>query len=248
MVEYKCERCNKIWKKKYDFMRHINRKFKCKVISQVIEVNKYDLLLKTIDELKKQMDTMEKEHTELKKTKSHITNNTNTINKINKIDKIDNTINITITPTAFGKEDLSFISNDSSKKILNKGFKSIQELIKIIHFNEDMPEYHNIYLPNWRDKSNILVFDGSKWNLENRDDILDDLKDKGIDYIQTKYDELDETDKKDALIIKKIRRFLESYDEEEKTDILKKDILLILYNNRELVERTRKVSTKILCE
>jgi len=238
MVEYTCNICQKKWNNKTDFTRHQNRKNPCKI-------NKYNLLLEKINELEKKNYDLEKKMHEMEKEhKSNITNNT-----INKIDKIDNnTINITITPTttAFGKEDLSFITTDSSKKILNKGFKSIPELIKMIHFNEDKPEYHNIYLPNWRDKSNILVFDGSKWNLENKDDILDDLKDKGIDYIQTKYDELDEHDKKDAIIIKKIKRFLESYDEEEKNDILKKDLLLILYNNRELVEKTRKITNKIL--
>jgi hypothetical protein len=234
MVEYTCDICQKKWNNKTDFTRHQNRKNPCKV-------NKYNLLLQKINELEKKMHEIEKENIDLKKNKSSV------INNIHKIDKIDNnTINITITPIAFGKEDLSFITTNSSKKILNKGFKSIPELIKMIHFNQDKPEYHNIYLPNWRDKSNILVFDGSKWNLENKDDILDDLKDKGIDYIQTKYEELDENDKKDALLIKKIKRFLESYDEEEKNDILKKDLLLILYNNRELIEKTRKITNKTL--
>jgi len=254
MATYKCDICLKIWTRKYDYTRHKNRKTPCKI-------NKYDLLIKKIEELEiqnikideiekqnKKIEELEKQNIELKSlitTTSIITNN-KIDNNIN--NKFDNNINIIVSPIEFGKEDLSFINNDFSKKILNKGFKSIQELIKIIHFNKDKPEYHNIYLPNWRDKSNILVFDGLKWNLSNKDDILDDLKDKGINYIQKKYEELDETDKKDAIIIKKIKRFLESHDDEDKFDILKKDLLFILYNNRDLIEKTRKLSNKhLLC-
>ena len=233
MTEYVCEKCGKLWTHKNDYTRHINKKKSCESLVHT--------LIKKIDELEKKIVKIEN-----KVDKSIITNNTNnTNNTINKIDnKIDNSINITITPIAFGKEDLSFISTDTSNKILSRGFKSIQEFIKIIHFNKDKPEYHNIYLPNWRDKSNILVFDGSKWNLEDKDEILNDLKDKGVAYIQTKYDELDIYDKKNTMIIKKIKRFLESYDEDEKSNILNKDLLLILYNNRELIEKTRKIANK----
>ena len=175
----------------------------------------------------------------------------NIINKQNNItNNITNnnqqTVNIIVSPTEFGKEDLSFINSDVIKNILNKGCKAIQELIQVVHFNPDKSEYHNIYLPNWRDKTNILVFDGFKWNLKNKDEILNNLKNKGIEYIKKKYDELDINDKKDAKIIKKIKRFLDSYDNDKKNNILKNDLLLILYNNRDLIEKTRKISNKQL--
>ena len=233
MVEYICDKCGKVWNRKNDFTRHLNKKNPCKI-------DKHDLLLKKIAELEKKMDEMEKQNIELKNNKSNksnITNNNNTINA-------NNTINVIVSPTAFGKEDLSFITNELALKILNRGFKSIPEFIQTLHFSKDKPEYHNVYIPNWRDKSNVLVFDGSQWNLRDKDEILNDLKDKGVAYIQTKYDELDIYDKKNTMIIKKIKRFLESYDEDEKSNILNKDLLLILYNNRELIEKTRKIANK----
>ena len=241
MVEYICDTCKKKWKNKTDFTRHQNKKNPCKIY-RISNVDKINLLINKINELENKMSEMEK-------IKPTITNNTNnnTNNTNNIINKIDN-INITITPIAFGKEDLSVLTDKIAKRILSRGFKSIPEFVKTLHFNEDIPEYQNVYIPNWRDKSNILVFDGSKWNLENKDEILNDLKDKGIEYIQTKFDELDENDKNDIMIIKKIKRFLESHEEEKKIELLKKDLLLILYNNRELVEKTRKISNKTLCE
>jgi hypothetical protein len=45
------------------------------------------------------------------------------------------------------------------KRILNKGFKSIQEYVNCIHFNSKKPENHNVYISNLRDNY-ILVYDG----------------------------------------------------------------------------------------
>ena len=149
---------------------------------------------------------------------------------------------------AFGKEDLSFLDDILYKKILSKGYKSIQEFVKLCHFNKNKQLNHNVYIPNWRDKSKILVFDGEQWNLEDKDEILNDLKDKGISFIQKKYDELDETNKEDAMLIKKMKRFLEAYDNDDQLDMINDDLQLILYNNRKVILSTRKTSDKVLCD
>ena len=243
---YVCDKCKKIWKNKTDFTRHVNKKIPCadeSLLQKIIELEKKNI------ELEKKNIELEKKNIELEKKNMEIM--FNIINKQNNItNNITNnnqqTVNIIVSPTEFGKEDLSFINSDVIKNILNKGCKAIQELIQVVHFNPDKSEYHNIYLPNWRDKTNILVFDGFKWNLKNKDEILNNLKNKGIEYIKKKYDELDINDKKDAKIIKKIKRFLDSYDNDKKNNILKNDLLLILYNNRDLIEKTRKISNKQL--
>ena len=63
------------------------------------------------------------------------------------------------------------------------------------------------------------------------------------DFIEKKYNELDKNNKHDAIIIKKMDRFLESYNdnEEEKIDTLNKNLMLLLYNNRKIPEQTRKI-------
>ena len=41
MVEYKCNRCSKLFNKKYDYNYHINRKFKCaENLQKLTEINK----------------------------------------------------------------------------------------------------------------------------------------------------------------------------------------------------------------
>ena len=43
-------------------------------------------------------------------------------------------------------------------------------------------------MPNWRDKTKVLVYDGDNWNLEDSATKIDDLKSKGIDFIEKYYD------------------------------------------------------------
>jgi hypothetical protein len=44
----------------------------------------------------------------------------------------------------FGEENLSYISDDTFKKIIGRGFKSLEEFMNHVHFNKDHPENHNI--------------------------------------------------------------------------------------------------------
>jgi uncharacterized C2H2 Zn-finger protein len=55
MVEYKCEKCNKLFKKKFNYEKHIDRKYSC-----VTGVN-------TVDQLKIMLENQQNEINELKK-------------------------------------------------------------------------------------------------------------------------------------------------------------------------------------
>lgn len=246
MAERICPTCGKVFKHKSDFDKHMNRKNPCK---PPIE-DKFDLLIKKMEELERTNKELqiknkefEKEIKQLKKQQVKTISNSNNTNSGN-----TNTMNIIVMPKAHGKENLDFLElNDIlSKKILTKGFQSIPEYIKVLYFDENKPENHNIYMPNWRDKTRILVYDGKTWNLQNATSTIDDLKNKGIEFIQRKYDELDKNNPADAKIITKLSRFLDSYNSEEKDkiDILNEDICLVLYNNREITKKTRKSMEK----
>lgn len=199
--------------------------------------------------LKKELQEENKNLIEEIKMLKELNKNGGSINGTNgnnvNISNSNNKNTITFNINQFGMETDDFITDKQARKILARGYNSIPEYIKTLHFNESVPQNHNIYLPNWRDKNKVLVYDGVLWNLEDRDDTITTLKDKGIDFIQKKYIDLDRNNKSDAVIIKKIDRFLESYNdiEEDKIDTLNDDILLVLYNNRNVVEKTRKITT-----
>ena len=268
MVKYICPTCHKVFPQKSQYDCHMNRKYPCEPTVVVVqEDTKYDLLIKKIEELEKNAKELqfknkelekdskiikelqvknkefEKEIKKLKKDNAKIINNNTTNNTLN-----NTMVNVTFSPKAFGTENIDFLEDDDviSRKILNRGFQSLPEYIKTLHFDKNKPENHNIYIPNWRDKTRALVYDGKNWNLEQTDSVMTDLKDKGIEFIQRKYDELDKKNSADAKIIEKLGRFLESYntDEKEKIDILNEDICLVLYNNRDIPSNTRKNSIK----
>lgn len=251
MVLHVCEVCGKEFNKKSSYNDHLNRKTPCKSPndSQKSLANnetKFDLLIKTIEELRKDNDSLKQSQNEMKKEIAQLKELKKSINNTNNgkiVSHNDNSKNLYIVNVnAFGKENTNFIECKKAKEIIGKGYSSIPEYIKTLHFDELRPENHNVYLPNWRDKNRVLVFDGKSWNLKDKDDVIDDLKTKGIDFIQKYYSELNKNDKHDAQLLKKADRFLTSFNDEEKEkmDILNEDILLVLYNNRQIPEKTRK--------
>lgn len=269
MSVYECENCGKMFSHKGMLNRHLDKKNPCvfknsnekldALIKKLEEIqnennkktNTNDELLKKIDELITENEIIKNEIIKLKKING-ISNSNNSINNTNNAHNNANNAhnninnannNYYVVINAFGKEDPKNLFDEKQiKKIFDKGYNAIPEYVRTLHFDENVPENHNIYMPNWRDKSKVLTYDGHNWNLEDSVSKIDDLKSKGIDFIEKYYDDLDPNNKKDAVALKKIDRFLESYknDDKEKMAILHNEILLILYNNRKVTEKTRK--------
>ena len=238
MPEYKCEVCLKIFKQKSDYTRHINRKNPCKE-------NRLYKCIKCGKELKSYGSL----HNHMKKNVcSHILKVENTdiknINNISNVQYINNNIqnnqNIhmdNVKLIKFANEDLSMIKDDVYKKFINSGFKSVPSLIEHVHFNPHNPNQHNIYISNMKNTF-ILVFDGEKWEVKDRDDIIEDLMNSKTDHLLEKFDELMEELPNSA--IKKFQRFIDKKDDDKVVEKIKKDIKLILYNNRHLPIEIRK--------
>ena len=50
------------------------------------------------------------------------------------------------------------LNNKQIKHILNQQYQSLEESIKQIHFNEELPEYSNIFITNMKDVNNKRKF------------------------------------------------------------------------------------------
>ena len=104
--------------------------------------------------------------------------NKGTINKAENIknNNINNTIDqsqtFNVQLVAYGKEDYDKLSDKEYQIIINKGFKSVQELVKTLHFNKNYPENHNIYISNLRDNY-VMVYDGKQWEVKNRKETIE---------------------------------------------------------------------------
>lgn len=72
-----------------------------------------------------------------------------------------NNVNVQFSLTNFGDEQLSRIDNNLIVQALQSGPSFASELTKLIHFNDNIPEYHNIYSAD-KDGNEVLVFDYNK--------------------------------------------------------------------------------------
>ena len=89
----------------------------------------------------------------------------------------------------FGTEDLEKILNKKDmKEIINKMCLCLEESILKVHFNKDKPEYNNIFITNLRD-SFIHVFDGSKFIVASKNDIINQLYNKHLINIETVFND-----------------------------------------------------------
>ena len=193
-------------------------------------------------EIKEKMTKLEEENTKYKK----IINNTQNNNTQNSNNNIETQNNITFKINAYGHEDTSKITINDYKKILGRGMNSVPVLVEKLHFNENLPENHNVYISNLRDEY-VLMYDGKIWRLNNRDEALQQLYEDKSDILETKFEELIE--RLDEPTIKMFNRFLKIKDtDEEKIKVIKKELKKTLYDNRKIVMATRKKEDNLLIE
>jgi hypothetical protein len=142
---------------------------------------------------------------------------------------VNNGINI----VEFGKERWNFLTNEQKLKILDGGFKSVQRYVQLVHMNKEKPEYSNIYVKNWKDsKGGVMINDGNEW-IRCKNEVIDDLRDRGIDFVDITHEYLKSKDLLPEHIDKKIERFTKELYGDNGEELRKKissDIKLDLYN------------------
>jgi hypothetical protein len=173
-----CEFCNFIFTRKDSLIKHYGR---CKIKKENNSEKKI------IEQLKNQIMEMQLQLSDvLKYAKIH----PKTLQKINKnlINGNNNTLNSgtvnNIQIVKFGSEDIkSILSTKEIKNILNCRYKAIEESIKKVHFNDDRPEYRNIYITNLRDNI-AYVYNGNKFEAVQKHSIINQLIDQHMNNIE----------------------------------------------------------------
>ena len=111
------------------------------------------------------------------------------------------------------------------------------ELVKLIHFNKEKPENHNIYKPNFRDKY-VKYRINDVWKIGDLMKIVTELYLSKMDIAEEKFEEL-----KQFLEDSAKDRFQQLLDNREEPCIMGKilkRIMEILYNERgAITERSR---------
>jgi len=174
-----CKFCNYSFTRKDSLIKHYSR---CKIKKENNSENKIIEQLKNqIMEIQLQLSDVLKyakihPKTLQKINKNLINGNNNTINS--------GTVNNTIQIVKFGSEDIkSILSTKEIKNILNCRYKAIEESIKKVHFNDDRPEYRNIYITNLRDNI-AYVYNGNKFEAVQKYSIINQLIDQHMNNIE----------------------------------------------------------------
>ena len=181
---------------------------------------------KVVEMLNQQLKDKDKQINELIKKSGTINNIT-----YNQQNNVSNNIKL----LGYRNTDISHLSDKDFINCISHSNFCIPHLIKKIHFNPEKPENHNIYISNIKNNY-AMTYDGDKWNLTNRDDIINDILEEKEIIIEEKLEEWLEKGKKYPEIMKKFTRYLEKKEHDVVLDKIKDEIKLVLFNNRNLIK------------
>ena len=216
---YFCQYCERNFNFKQSYYRHMKT---CKVKREID--NEKNEMNKMVDLLNNQLKDKDRKIDELIK-KSGTTNIT--YNQQN--------INNNIKLLGYRNTDISHLSDKDFISCISHSNFCIPHLIKKIHFDPNKPENHNIYISNIKNNY-AMIYDGDKWNLTNKDDLINEILEEKEIIIEEKLEEWLEKGKQYPEIMKKFTRYLEKKENDVVLDKIKDEVKLVLFNNRSLVK------------
>ena len=194
-----CEYCNKNFATRHSKSEH--KKKSCKSnpnnnnnintnnenISFKNEINelkdKINLLLNSNKIHPKTLQKINTQNNNINNTNNNINNINNINNNINNINNINNNINVTYVK--FGNENLSeILSEKEMKKILSHLRLSVEESIKMVHFNNERPQYKNIFITNMQNNL-AYIFNGNNFEVKSKEYVLYDLLNNHLNNIES---------------------------------------------------------------
>ena len=268
MAIYTCEKCKKEFTDKSNYNKHLKRKNTCVNIFNECEYcnniysSKGNLLrhMRTcavknnniIDNLKNNeeiIETLIQENKEMKKELELIkekmsNNNIATINNSNNnINSNNITNNNNINIVNFGRERIEKLTQEEIDQILNAGSSALTQHVKMIHLNDRLPEYQNIYLSNLRGNTCLIYFN-KQWMATDINDKIDDLITYGTEDIRDLLEKNDDNEKKYSR--SQTKKLIDNLDDQNTQMIKdqKKKIKLALYNGKDKVKDKIKDKVK----
>jgi hypothetical protein len=199
--KYNCKFCDKLLKCRQNKYSH-----------EKICKNKNTLIIKSQEEnlIQQQINELKSQFALLVKEKGRI--HPKTLQKINKqMNNINNGTIINNTYVAFPSLDYTKIFSGSEiRGILNKQYSSLEESIKKVHFNKDIPEYSNLFITNMRDDL-AYVFNGKEFIAVKKHAMLNELIDIHSNEINISLEKY--RNKLNEGVITRLEKFLEKLND-----------------------------------
>ena len=211
-LTFKCEFCDLYFSTKPNKRRH--ELHNCKENSSIKD--------KKINKLEKDKKKLEKKIEKMIDKMCTINNTTN-----------NNTQNIVIVNN-YGKENTDYLTAEKIAKLLDRPYDSIQDLIKMLHFNADHPENHNVKITNKKEQF-ALVWNDPIWELRKKKSVVKDMVDKGYMMIDTTHDEVSyDTNKTN----KKYVKFQTNFEDDSTNikDKIEEETEIVIFNESKKIE------------
>jgi len=216
-----------------------------------IEQEKKDFVNKlTTDEFKKlliEFNNKDKINTQqnAQTINNNVHNNShNTTN--NNIENQQNIININFVLNNYDEPNCDFLTDEQKNKFLKDRYKGLIDFITYVYFNESYPENHTILYTNLRSKYGH-IYKNNKWIVEEIDNIADKLNDYSFDKLNEHLDEIKGDKDKAELFEKEIdkgEKFVEHFTSNDSTKQSRTNIKKLIYNNKDLIKKTKVKSVK----
>lgn len=270
---HECNYCKQQFTRSDSLKKHIKDRCRVKKLEEKKKENIFiDLINKEKElnrlnemEISKRMEKLEKENKSLKNNikkleKNQLKQQKNYDEKIkNVITKNINSNNITqnnitqniLLPSdklvKFGRENLDKIDNEKFLRIIKLKFGAdiYSELVKLIHFNENYPEYQNVYLSDYN-REKYMTYDGERWELN--DNCFNEILQQVEELSNSKLEDIEDKQENDNNIKNAINKWMKYknfyFDEDDEIDkkrkedfmeLVDKKIKNLLYNKKDVV-------------
>ena len=235
--DFVCKYCHKTFKFKQGMYRHI--KMYCKKSE---DEDLKELVRLMNEQLKEKDKELKEKDKKMQGFVKHQERNNKLIKKLTDKLQITNysqhnvVVNNNIRLLNYKDTDLSHLTSSDYKEAINQVNYATLELIKKIHFNPNKPENMNIYIPNIKDKY-VVMFKENTWQIQTRNKEVDDLMEDKYMLLREWYNEnVKYASEYEFITLKKnFERFDENIDDNGVRDVVKNEIIMFLYNKRNMV-------------
>ena len=176
---------------------------------------------------------LEREKQKLEKKIEKMLDKTCTIN--NNTTNNNNSNNTIIVVNNYGKENTEYLTAEKIAKLLNRPFDSIQDLIKMLHFNVDHPENHNVKITNKKEPF-ALVWNDPIWELRKKKTVIKDMVDKGYMMIDNNHEVSNDSN----VANKKYLKFQDNFEDDASNikEIIEDETEIMIINETKKIEKS----------
>lgn len=242
-MKFSCPKCGKKFRDNFNLKTHLNRKTSCNKKNK-LECGKCKRIFSRNSCLKYHIDhhvcenkiDIVNENTNQSGT-SNSNQNINGDHNNSTNNNVTNNITNPIIVVPFGKENYSKLTDIEYKEIIKQCFRSVPTLVSKLHCNRKIPEHHNIKKTNLRDNL-IHVYDGHDWITKPLTETLEDLYDTASVFLTGKFKEI--KPKLAPTLAERFMGYIEKMDSSKYFKRVEDELVLILYNARNMVNDTHK--------